>query len=129
MIHYLVSHSAGTPIVTKKKLAKDSWVRCEKPTENEIGALVALGLDADIITDALATHTRCRASNKTTMSCILSLECPTSVMSLIVSQRLSCLRSLKITSSPSAETHWDGYGSHLSSVHTLSHLPVRSSCS
>ena len=56
MIQYLESRSATHPVTTASSASKGTWVRCEKPSDDEIEALVQLGLDADLITDALDPH-------------------------------------------------------------------------
>ncbi|MDO4780974.1 MAG: magnesium transporter CorA family protein [Candidatus Saccharibacteria bacterium] len=38
------------------QLLPGSWLRCERPTEDEIAQLLTLGMDADMISDALDPH-------------------------------------------------------------------------
>lgn len=56
MLQYLHSSKQVLAIVQDESLRKDSWIRCEKPNEGEISELISLGLDADIISDALDPH-------------------------------------------------------------------------
>lgn len=56
MLHYLRSTRYTTKITQQDTLTGGSWVRCEKPNDSEITQLTKLGLDADIITDALDPH-------------------------------------------------------------------------
>lgn len=55
MLQYLKSDSSGT-ITVRDHLVKGSWIRCERPNEEEVSYLLSLGVDADIITDALDPH-------------------------------------------------------------------------
>lgn len=56
MISYLMADSVGKSITERESLARGMWLRCEKPTDEEIASLVSLGLDADLIADALDPH-------------------------------------------------------------------------
>ncbi len=56
MIQYLLSMTAKERITEQTKLCEGAWIRCEKPDKDEIRKLVALGLDEDIINDALDPH-------------------------------------------------------------------------
>lgn len=55
MLQYLKSDSSGN-ITVRDRLLKGSWIRCERPNEEEVSQLLSLGIDADIITDALDPH-------------------------------------------------------------------------
>ena len=57
MIEYITNHKDGT--VTRSSNnpdAKSMWIRCESPSEEEIAMLLSIGVDADIISDALDPH-------------------------------------------------------------------------
>lgn len=56
MISYLRSTNYRPAIKERDTLQPGSWVRCEKPSELELQTLIELGLDADILTDALDPH-------------------------------------------------------------------------
>lgn len=56
MITYLRSTNYRRTIKQNDALQPGSWIRCEKPQEEEIAQLVSLGLDGDIISDALDPH-------------------------------------------------------------------------
>lgn len=56
MLKYLTSTSARERISEQASLSDGAWVRCEKPDKNEIKILTGLGLDEDIINDALDPH-------------------------------------------------------------------------
>ena len=56
MITYLRSTHHRPEIKQAEKLAPGTWIRSEKPTDDDITALVALGLDEDILRDALDPH-------------------------------------------------------------------------
>lgn len=56
MIQYLASRSNNDPISSLSTLSVGSWIRCEKPNNDEIERLVSLGLDIDLIRDALDPH-------------------------------------------------------------------------
>ena len=43
-------------IQQQKELLTGSWVRCERPSEDELATLVELGLDEDILRDSLDPH-------------------------------------------------------------------------
>jgi len=55
MLQYLRS-SSDTRIEVKDQLANGSWVRCERPNDDEKATLIELGIDADILNDALDPH-------------------------------------------------------------------------
>ena len=40
----------------KREFRVGDWVRVERPTEDEAAFLVQLGIDSDILTDALDPH-------------------------------------------------------------------------
>ena len=54
MIEYL--HSTGEVIAPIQTLRSGSWLRCERPTEEEVSELLTLGMDEDMISDALDPH-------------------------------------------------------------------------
>jgi magnesium transporter len=56
MITYLRSTNYRRTIKEGDALQPGSWIRCEKPQEHELALLVELGLDADIMSDALDPH-------------------------------------------------------------------------
>jgi magnesium transporter len=56
MITYLRSTHHQPAIKQLEALQPGSWIRCEKPNEAELAVLVGLGLDADILSDALDPH-------------------------------------------------------------------------
>ncbi|HSW92072.1 MAG TPA: magnesium transporter CorA family protein [Candidatus Saccharimonadales bacterium] len=56
MITYLRSTHHQPAIKQLETLQPGSWIRCEKPNEAELAVLVELGLDADILSDALDPH-------------------------------------------------------------------------
>lgn len=56
MITYLRSTHHQPAIKQLEALQPGSWIRCEKPNETELAVLVELGLDADILSDALDPH-------------------------------------------------------------------------
>lgn len=55
MLQYLRSGS-NARIDVKQRLMTGTWIRCERPSDEEIAQLVALGLDEDILADALDPH-------------------------------------------------------------------------
>ena len=56
MLSYLRSVHYRPQIKPRTALQPGSWVRCERPDEAELAQLGALGLDQDIIRDALDPH-------------------------------------------------------------------------
>lgn len=56
MLQYLRSTKYAPKIEQIDTLSGGSWVRCEKPNESELTQLGKLGLDLDIIQDALDPH-------------------------------------------------------------------------
>ena len=56
MLQYLRSSSNDSVISTQEKLRTGSWVRCERPSDEEVAQLLMLGLDEDLISDALDPH-------------------------------------------------------------------------
>ena len=56
MLQYLRSSSNASVISAQEKLRAGSWVRCERPSEEEVAQLLTLGLDEDLISDALDPH-------------------------------------------------------------------------
>ena len=55
MIQYLRS-STDQSILLQDSLQLGSWLRCERPNEEEVAELLTLGMDVDIISDALDPH-------------------------------------------------------------------------
>ncbi len=55
MLQYLRS-DASNALVQRKQLRENTWLRVERPTDDEKAQLVTLGLDEDILTDALDPH-------------------------------------------------------------------------
>ena len=56
MITYLRSTNNKPDIQEGDRLQPGTWVRCEKPNEDELASLIKLGLEADILNDALDPH-------------------------------------------------------------------------
>ncbi len=56
MIQYYYSTRKQLSITQVDALTRGSWVRVERPVEEELEQLNALGLDSDILTDALDPH-------------------------------------------------------------------------
>jgi magnesium transporter len=56
MITILRSTNDHPQIKEQDTLQSGSWIRCEKPQDAEIEELIDLGLDADILSDALDPH-------------------------------------------------------------------------
>src|SRR6266496_5667228 len=56
MISYLRSTNYRPTIKEKDALQPGSWVRCEKPNDEELKRLEAWGLDAEILVDTLDPH-------------------------------------------------------------------------
>ena len=56
MLQYLRSSEADQTITPRDALRVGSWLRCEKPSSEEIDTLLVLGMDENIIKDALDPH-------------------------------------------------------------------------
>lgn len=56
MLTYLRSLHNKPRMKTRQSLLPGSWIRCENPTSAEIQKLVDLGIDVDVIEDALDPH-------------------------------------------------------------------------
>lgn len=56
MLQFLESQSDNNTVVEQKRHKSGQWIRCERPDKNEKNALIKMGLDSDIITDALDPH-------------------------------------------------------------------------
>lgn len=56
MITYLRATSHRPKMKRNQKLQPGSWIRVEKPTDDELATLVELGFDIDILNDALDPH-------------------------------------------------------------------------
>lgn len=56
MISYFRATSHRPKITKREQLRPGSWIRAEKPSEEDLEALVSLGLDTDILHDAVDPH-------------------------------------------------------------------------
>lgn len=56
MLQYLHSSVKNQQIKPLERLRAGSWVRCERPNEDELAELLSLGLDNDLLSDALDPH-------------------------------------------------------------------------
>lgn len=56
MLQYLYATNKKPQITPRKILRTGVWVRCEKPSEDEVSQLLTMGLDEDMISDALDPH-------------------------------------------------------------------------
>jgi magnesium transporter len=56
MITFYRSVSHSPQIAPTQELLSGSWVRCERPGEDELATLIELGLDGDILRDSLDPH-------------------------------------------------------------------------
>lgn len=56
MISYYKARSANAPLRELTALSANCWVRSERPSPEEVASLERLGIDADILTDALDPH-------------------------------------------------------------------------
>ena len=56
MIQYYYSTKSDPKILLEDQLQAGSWVRVERPTEEEAALLIQLGIDSDVLTDALDPH-------------------------------------------------------------------------
>ena len=56
MLQYLHSNAKNQQIKPLERLRAGSWVRCERPNEDELAELLSLGLDNDLLSDALDPH-------------------------------------------------------------------------
>lgn len=56
MLQYLRSTNSDSVISQQENLRSGSWVRCERPSDEEVSQLLTLGLDEDLISDALDPH-------------------------------------------------------------------------
>ena len=56
MLQYLHSSAKNQQIKPLERLRAGSWVRCERPNEDELAELLSLGLDNDLLSDALDPH-------------------------------------------------------------------------
>ena len=56
MISYLRSTVRRPQIRENVNLSSGSWIRCERPTDDEKNTLLSLGIDEDILHDALDPH-------------------------------------------------------------------------
>jgi magnesium transporter len=56
MLQFLRSSATDPTILLQDTLDKDSWIRCERPNEEEIASLIGIGIDADVLSDALDPH-------------------------------------------------------------------------
>lgn len=56
MITFYRSASRSPQIAPTHELLSGSWIRCERPGEDELATLIELGLDEDILRDSLDPH-------------------------------------------------------------------------
>ncbi|MNH50017.1 Magnesium transport protein CorA [compost metagenome] len=56
MITFYRSASRSPQISLTNELLSGSWIRCERPGEDELATLIELGLDEDILRDSLDPH-------------------------------------------------------------------------
>jgi magnesium transporter len=56
MLTYLSASSSQTTLEVIDTLRSDSWIRSERPTSDEKASLVKIGIDEDILHDALDPH-------------------------------------------------------------------------
>ncbi len=56
MITYYQTPKGQPHIAEQERLARGSWIRSERPSEEELAQLTRLGIDADILADALDPH-------------------------------------------------------------------------
>lgn len=56
MITYLRSTNSRPQLTRQDRLQPGTWIRCEKPTDGELDLLTGLGLEGDILSDALDPH-------------------------------------------------------------------------
>lgn len=56
MIYYYFSDETKPKITERDTIHANSWIRAERPNDDEKELLVGLGLDVDILTDALDPH-------------------------------------------------------------------------
>jgi magnesium transporter len=56
MLQYLRSTHKQTTITTEPDLKSGTWIRSDRPSEQEKTQLIELGIDQDILMDALDPH-------------------------------------------------------------------------
>ncbi len=56
MISYYQTAKGTAQVLETDSLRVGAWVRSERPSEEELGVLTGLGIDADLLTDALDPH-------------------------------------------------------------------------
>lgn len=56
MLQYLVSSTAESTLTQREQLSVGSWIRCERPSDDEKAILAGIGIDVDILNDALDPH-------------------------------------------------------------------------
>ncbi len=56
MLQYLRSTVKQPAITSRKTLRRGSWIRCERPNQDELAQLIGLGIDEDVLADALDPH-------------------------------------------------------------------------
>lgn len=56
MITFLRSTHHRPQIKQRATLQPGTWIRCEKPSEDELAVLIGMGIDADILNDTLDPH-------------------------------------------------------------------------
>lgn len=56
MITYYRSEKAGTGVAEQERIRSGGWIRSERPNTSDIEKLHSLGIDSDLLTDALDPH-------------------------------------------------------------------------
>lgn len=56
VIQYYQNIPGSQKLHTESDFLRGDWVRVERPTSDEVGQLLTMGLDADVVTDALDPH-------------------------------------------------------------------------
>jgi len=56
MISYYFSDATNPAITTKDSIHLNGWIRAERPSDDEQDLLAGLGIDSDLLTDALDPH-------------------------------------------------------------------------
>ena len=56
MLQYLRSTTKNLSITPQDELLVGTWIRADRPTESEQRVLIDLGIDEDILLDALDPH-------------------------------------------------------------------------
>ncbi|MDR0591585.1 MAG: magnesium transporter CorA family protein [Candidatus Nomurabacteria bacterium] len=72
MISYLRSTLQKPNITEQDKLQPGTWVRVEKPTDKDIGTVIDLGLDTDIVNDTLDPYEVPRIDHDGDWACLIA---------------------------------------------------------